>query len=117
MKHRLASFVRYLFFVTAIVLVIFGAGSFMRSNPNPDMQIIYAVYAVLMVGDAVTMLICGLYVNRQIQTVFWFAVIVLSLNIALTIFDQFGLIDLLFSSLNIITLILLVILRKEFLPQ
>jgi uncharacterized protein YacL len=109
--------VRYLFFITAIALVILSVGSLMRDNPNPDMKIMYNMYAVLMLGDALAMLICGLYINRQIKAVFWFAVIVLSLNIVLTIFDQFGLIDFLFVLLNIITLALLFILRKELLPQ
>jgi hypothetical protein len=44
-------------------------------------------------------------------------VTVLSLNIALTVFDQFGLADLLFVLLNIGTLAALIIHRKEFLPQ
>jgi len=117
MKHALASWVHYLFFITAIALVILGAGSFLRVDPKPDMKIIYAVYGILMLGDALAMLICGLYINRQIKTVYWFAVTVLSLNIILTIFDQFGLIDFLFSLLNVITLTLLLFLRKEFLPQ
>lgn len=113
----IALFVRYLFFITAIVLLVFGAGSFMRMNGNPDMKIIYGIYAVLMFGDAIAMLICGLYINRQMKAIFGFAVMVLSLNIVLTIFDQFGLIDLLFLLLNVITLVALLVFRKEFLPQ
>jgi lysylphosphatidylglycerol synthetase-like protein (DUF2156 family) len=99
------------------MLVVFGVGSFLRDNPNLDMKIMYNVFAVLMLGDAIAMLVCGLYINRHIKTIFWFAVIVLSLNIVLTIFDQFGLIDFLFSLLNIITLALLLVLRKELLLQ
>jgi hypothetical protein len=44
-------------------------------------------------------------------------VTIVSLNIILTICDQFGLVDLLFVILNTSTLGLLVNLRKEFLPQ
>jgi hypothetical protein len=109
--------IRYLFFVTAIALVFLAAGSFMRTNNNPNMLIVYAVYATLMLGDALVMLVCGLYINRKIKMVFWFAVIVLSLNIILTIFDQFGLIDFIFVLLNLITLIPLLVLRKEFLHK
>ena len=68
-----------------------------------------------MLGDGMAMLICGLYFNRQIK-IFRFAVILLSLNIILVIFDQFGLVDLLFLLLNVITLIPLLIFRKEFSP-
>jgi hypothetical protein len=117
MKHNFIAFPRYLFFVTAVVLVVFGINSFMRDNPNPDMKLVYDVYGALMLGDALAMLICGLYINRQIKAVYLFAVIVLSFNIIVTIFDQFGLIDFLFVLLNVITLIPLLVLRKELLPQ
>ena len=78
---------------------------------------IYKVYAILMFGDALVMLLCGLLLNRKFSGIFWIAVTILSLNIILTIFDQFGLIDLFFVLLNSSTLGLLLILRKEFLPQ
>lgn len=108
---------RYLFFITALALAILGAGSFMRVNQNPDMKIMYAIYAFLMFGDGLAMLVCGFYIHRQIKAIYWFAVIVLSLNIVLTIFDQFGWIDFLFLLLNVITLAALFVRRKELLPQ
>lgn len=117
MKNTAIFLVRSLFFITAIVLVVFGAGSFMRANGNPDLKIAYIIYAVLMLGDAIAMLVCGLYIVRQMKAIYWFAVIILSLNIVLTIFDQFGLIDFLFSLLNLVTIAALLVFRKEFLPQ
>ena len=87
----------------------------MRVNENTGMRIFYIFYAVFMLGDAFAMLFCGLYINRKMKLVFWFAVIVLGLNIVLILFDQFGLVDLLFSLFNLITLAALIILRKEFL--
>lgn len=115
--NRFASYVRYLLFITAFVLTILAAGTLMRVNENTGMRIFYILYAVLMLGDAFAMLFCGLYINRKMKLVFWFAVIVLGLNIVLTLFDQIGLVDLLFSLFNLITLAALIILRKEFLPQ
>jgi hypothetical protein len=117
MRFTLTSLARYLFFITAVILFFLGLGSFMRIDPNPAMKTIYAVYGILMLGDALAMAICGLNINRKIKAGFWLAVIVLSLNIVLTIFDQFGLIDFLFAVLNVITLILLLVVRKELLPQ
>jgi len=117
MKNTTIPLVRSLFFITAIVLVVLGAGSFMRDNVNPDIKIIYDIYAVLMFGDAIAMLVCGLYIVRQMKVIYCFAVIILSLNIVLTIFDQFGLIDFLFSLLNLVTIAALLAFRKEFLPQ
>jgi hypothetical protein len=117
MKHPLTSLVWYSFFFTALVLAGFGINSLMRFSPDPNLKGIYMVYGILMFGDALAMLLCGLFINRRFTAVFWFAVTVLSLNIILTIFDQFGLIDLLFVMLNASTLGLVVNFRKEFLPQ
>lgn len=117
MKCPMTSLVRYSFFFTAFVLAVFGVNSMFRVSPDPNLKSIYMVYAVLMLGDALALLLCGLLINRKIPVIFWFAVTVLSLNIVLTIFDQFGLIDLLFVLLNTSTLGILLNLRKEFLPQ
>lgn len=114
---RFIPYIKYLFFITAVLLAVLGLGSFMRVNTNPEMMIVYALYALLFFGDAIAMLVCGLYINRKIKPIFWFAVTVLSLNIILTIFDQFGLVDFLFLLLNLITLIPLLVLRKELLSQ
>ena len=105
--------VRYLFFLTTLVLFIFATGSFARAAQNQ----IYLLYAVLMLADAVVMLVCGLYIDRKNKTTFWFAVSALALNIFLTIFDQVGLVDILFVLLNLITLVILFVSRKEILPQ
>jgi lysylphosphatidylglycerol synthetase-like protein (DUF2156 family) len=116
-KHATPSVVRYLLFVTAIELVIFGAGTLLRISDSPGLRNIYIAYAVLMFGDALVMAVCGFYIERKIKVVYWLAVTVLSLNIVLTIFDQFGLIDFLFLFLLVITLAALYFLRKELLPQ
>ena len=115
--QKSAPFVRHLFFITAIILAVFGIGSFMRVYANPGMGIVHILYAVLMFGDAVAMLVCGLQINRQMKSVYWFAVIVLNLNIILTVFDQFGVVDLLFLLLNVVILLVLIVLRKELLPR
>jgi hypothetical protein len=117
MKQPLPSLVRYSFFFTALVLAVFGVNSLLRDVPDPNLKAIYLVYAILMLGDALVMSLCGLFINRKVPAVFWAAVSILSLNIIMTICDQFGLIDLLFVLLNASTLGLLVNLRKEFLPQ
>lgn len=117
MKRDLPTLVQYLFFFTAAVLMAFGLGSMFRAGPSPDMKLLYMVYAILMLGDALAMLACGLFIRRRKALVFWFAVILLGLNIILSIFDQFGLVDLLFVLLNLFTLGPLIALRREFLPQ
>jgi hypothetical protein len=117
MKQTPAALVQYLFFFTAITLVAFGVNSMFRVSFDSNMKAIYMVYAILMLGDALAMLFCGLLIRGRIPAVFWLAVTVLCLNIILTIFDQFGLIDLLFVLLNASTLGLVINLRKELLPN
>ena len=117
MKYVTPSAVRFLFFIAFIELVIFGAGSFLRTSDSPEMKAIYNIYAALMFGDAIAMLIYSIYIEKRIAAIYWSAVILLVLNIGLTVFDQLGLIDFLFSFLNAILLAALYILRKEFLPQ
>ncbi|MBK8419712.1 hypothetical protein [Candidatus Villigracilis saccharophilus] len=107
---------RSLFFLTAGILVVLSVLSLLRSFMGTDLRI-YLVYSILMAADAACMFVCGLFLNRKIKLLFWFAFILLGLNILLTIFDQFGLVDLLFVLLNMATLASLIIFRRELLPQ
>jgi len=114
---KLSSFdtTRYLFLFTVAILVVFGIGSLLRVNTNPARMTLYVFYAIVMFGDAAAMLFCGLQLNKKTKLIFFFSIFVLVLNIFPTIFDQFGLVDLLFVSLNVATLVSLVLARKEFL--
>ncbi|MBK9925615.1 MAG: hypothetical protein IPP66_10015 [Anaerolineales bacterium] len=108
--------VRLLFFLTIAILFVFGIGSLLRIGENPDRKVLYIFYALVMFGDAVAMLFCVLQLDKRKKWIYYLTVFVLCLNIFPTIFDQFGLVDLLFLSLNLITLIVLIMARKEFLP-
>ena len=105
---------RYLFLFTFAVLVVFGVGSLLRIFTNPDRAVLYVFYAVVMFGDAVLMGFCAWQLPKRTKFIFYFSIFVLALNIIPTIFDQFGLADLLFVLLNIATLVSLIISRKEF---
>lgn len=109
--------IQVLFFITALVLAAFSAVTIMRLDQNPEMKTVYIIYALLMFGDALAMLLFGLYIDRKIRAVFWLALLVPGLNIILTIFDQFGLVDFLFTLLNFAIFMALLMRRKEILPQ
>jgi hypothetical protein len=117
MKNSLTTLAQYSFFFLTFVLAVFGANSMFRVSPDPDMKSLYLVYGILMLGDALAMLGCGLLIKRKITVVFWFAVGLLCLNIFLSIFDQFGWVDMLFVLFNASTLGLILNLRKELTPQ
>ena len=104
---------RYLFLFTAIILAVFGIGSLMRNGENPTL---YIFYAFIMFADAAVMVFCYYQLSRKSRLGYWLAFVVLALNIFLTIFDQVGLIDVLFMLVNLVALIALYLSRKEFLP-
>jgi len=116
MKLSAFQLTRYFFLFTFVVLVVLGIGSLLRIRANPDHMVLYIFYAIIMFGDAVAMLFCGLLLNKRTKLIFFLSIIVLAGNILPTIFDQLGLADLLFVLLNLITLAFLLIARKEFLP-
>ena len=107
---------RYLFLLTFAFLIVLGMGSLLQINTNPARAALYIFYALAMFGDAAAMLFCGLQLNKRTKLIFYLSIFVLALNIFPTIFDQFGLVDLLFVLLNIATLGSLMLARKEFLP-
>lgn len=101
--------------VTVAILVAFGIGSLLRMGGGSDRTVLYVFYALVMFGDAALMAFCAWQLPKRTKFIFYFSVIVLALNIFPTIFDQFGLADLLFVLLNIATLVFLILARKEFL--
>lgn len=117
MKLSKFDLTRYFFLITVVILLVFGIGSLMRIEANADRASLYGFYAFAMSGDAAALLFCSWMLNKKMKLAFPMSVAVIAVNIILTIFDQFGLIDLLFVLLNLITLIALIGARKESLPS
>ena len=115
MKLSAFQVTRILFLFTIAILVVFGTGSLLRISDNPDRTALYIFYALAMFGDALLMGICAWQLLKRTKFVFFFSVFVLALNIIPTIFDQFGFADLLFVLLNLVTLVALIVARKDFL--
>ena len=116
MKFSALEIIRYLFLLTIAILVVFGIGSLLRIGDNPNRTVLYAFYGAAMFRDAVFMAFCAWQLPKRTKFIFFFSVVVLAINITLTVFDQFGLADLFFVLLNLITLVSLILARKEFLP-
>ena len=114
MKFSNFQIARYLFLLTAAVLVVFGVGSLLRIGVKPENTSLYTFYGLLMLGDAAVMAFCAWQLPKRTKFIFYFSVFVLAFNIFPTIFDQFGLADLLFVLLNVATLVSLFLARKEF---
>lgn len=116
MKYTPLQWTRFLFLFTAAVLVVFGIGSLLRIGVKPENTLLYTFYAILMFGDAAIMFFCASQLFTRARMVFFLSAFVLFLNIFPTIFDQFGVVDLLFVLVNIATLTFLILARREFLP-
>ena len=114
MKLSTFQWTRSLLLFAVIILAAFGIGSLLRIAGNPDRASLYAFYSLAMFGDAAVLLFCAWLLNRRTKFAFYLLAFVLALNIFLTIFDQFGWVDLLFVLLNLVTLVLLILARKEF---
>ena len=76
----------------------------------------FVFYALAMFIESAVLLFCYFRLKKRSKNIFWLAVILLALNVILTIFDQVGLIDILYMLFNLVALITLYLSRKEFLP-
>ena len=115
MKLSTFQLTRYFFYITVFLLVMLGIGSLLRITANTERAFLYMFYALAMFGDAFAMLFCVWLLNKRMKFAFHVSILVVSLNILLTVFDQFGLVDFLFVLLNLFTLTALLLGRKEFL--
>jgi len=114
MKFSALEITRYFFILTVAILVVFGIGALLRIGDNPNRTALYVFYGAAMFGDAIFMAFCAWQLPKRTKFVFFFSIVVLAINIILTVFDQFGWADLLFVLLNIVTLVSLILARKEF---
>jgi len=83
-----------LFLLNTLIWLILGVVSLVRAtNGYPGKVVMAAVIGVMMFGNALLMLISGLWIGKSRKLSFFFALAVLAINIILTFTDQFGLTD------------------------
>lgn len=91
---------RILFFVNAVVWLTFGILSLAIRAYN-DGDLARWVITILMLINGLVMIWFGIMIVRGGSLVFTFAIIYLSLNVVLSITDQFGWVDALILLLNL----------------
>ncbi len=116
MNMRMASIARYLILLTSAVLTFFGLGTILRIGGRPEMVVWYAFYALIMFVDGAILLFGFFQLKKQNKKIYWLTFIVLLFNVIMPIFDQIGMIDILFMLLNLASLLILYFSRKAFLP-
>jgi hypothetical protein len=115
MKFSAFEIARYFFGFTVAILIVLGVGSLLRIGDNPERSGLFIFYSTVFFGDALLFGICTWQLPKRTRFIFYFSIFVLATNIIPTIFDQFGLADLLFVLLNFATLFSLITSRREFL--
>jgi len=113
---NLPQIARYLVLLTVAILLFFGLGTLANLGSHPDMMGVFIFYAFAMFVEAAVLLFCFFGLKKRSKRIFWLTAAILAVNIIATIFDQVGMIDILYMLLNFVTLTALYFSRKEFLP-
>lgn len=102
-----------LFFLNAAIWVFF-LFLFLSDQVTPGDPISSWLVPILMVGNAVAMLVCGLGLRKRTRFFYYLAITVIGINILLTFTDQVGLFDYITLLIDLVILILLVPSRAGF---
>lgn len=108
---------RYLILLISAALAVLSIASLTRLGENPDMAGWYVFYSLAMLVEAAILLFCYFSLKARRKTLYWLAFIILLLNVVLTIFDQVGLVDILFMLISLVALVALHLSRNDFLPE
>ena len=106
--------VQSLLYVNAALWVVIGIYTLWRMNLGGNLDGMDAIFVgMLMFGNAFILALAAVGLGERTRLTFLFAFLILAVNSLLTITDQVGLVDLLTLTLNLLTLVLLVIYRKQ----
>jgi hypothetical protein len=104
-----------LFYLNAAIWMIFSVVTMGYIQYDPPVPIMVQwVIAVLMVGNAGAMAFSGYFLSKKARWSYLLAVIVLSINIILTVTDQVGIFDWITLLIDLVLMIILLTLRKEY---
>jgi 4-amino-4-deoxy-L-arabinose transferase-like glycosyltransferase len=78
---------------------------------------VFIFYAFAVLLEAAILLFCYFGLKKRKRRVFWLTVAILALNVIVIVFDQIGVIDILYALVNLIAVIVLYLARREFLPE
>ena len=108
MKSRAVQITRWFFYLLAALWLAVGINYLGQS----DGRFIFNVIAGMMFASIFIFIALGMNITKK--PVYWIGIVFLVLCIILTIFDQFGLADLIALVLFIIPLVIMLAKRKEF---
>jgi len=100
-----------MFFVNALVWLMFGVGSLLRAFEG--WSTLHWIITIMMIANAAVMFWFGMVIVNGQKQIFFLAFLYIVLNVVLSITDQFGWVDALILSLNLILLGLLFVTRQR----
>ena len=104
-----------LFYTNAAIWMPLAAITVRRaSGGSPEQRMTGIVLTVLMVGNALALVLSGLGLKRRSRWFWLFALAVVVVNFVLTWTDQVGWLDVLTGAIDVVLLLLLVVVRKEY---
>lgn len=104
-----------MFFLNAAIWLLFGVFSLVRmAARNPDQAMTVWIVAILIYGNVGAMLWAGIGLGKQRKRFYYFAILVLAVNIVLTVTDQFGIFDLITLLIDLALLGFLIATRKRY---
>ena len=114
-KSRAKDLARMLFYANAAIWMPLAAITVRRaSGGSPEQRMTGIVLTVLMVGNALALVLSGLGLKRRSRWFWLFALAVVVVNFVLTWTDQVGWLDVLTGAIDVVLLLLLVVVRKEY---
>jgi hypothetical protein len=103
------------FFINAVIWTILGVYSILRTAGEPDQSNMMLVIGILMFGNVGAFIFCGLTIGKKSRIFYLICILVLSVNITLSITDEFGWLDLITMLIDLVILGFLLAGRKQLL--
>jgi len=102
-----------LFFLNAAVWLAFGIVWLVDTSGRTSVQVTTAwIVGILMFGNVLAMLLCGIGLGTYRRLFYFLALAVLAANLVLTFTDQVGLFDWITAAVDLVLLALLVATRR-----
>jgi lysylphosphatidylglycerol synthetase-like protein (DUF2156 family) len=102
-----------LFFLNAAIWVSFLV-LFMSDQVMPGSAVSDWLVPILMAGNALAMLVCGIGLGRRSRFFYYLSLAVIGINLLLSVIDQVGLADYITLSFDLVILLLLIASRQGF---
>jgi hypothetical protein len=104
-----------LFFMNAVLWLLFGIISIAQmADSNSEQEITMGIFAALMVGNIAAMVISGIWLGKAHKQYYYFALMVLTVNVILTVTDEYGLFYIITLLIDLVLFGLLIAARKRY---